>query len=67
MAGHIPIKAVKEVFGSSKNKSRFCMPLGVESARSLELNLEKEKAHKQEIQTRKQTMQKPVLSSKQIH
>ena len=37
-----------EVFGSPKNKAKFAFPLSLESARSLELNIKKEKDEKEE-------------------
>ena len=43
-----PIKPMHEVFGSPKNKAKFAFPLSLESARSLELNIKKEKDEKEE-------------------
>ena len=37
------LRSVEEVFGSSSNQAKFCLPLTQTSARDLEIHLQKEK------------------------
>ena len=43
-----PIKPMHEVFTSPKNKAKFSFPMGLASARELELTIKKEKQEKEE-------------------
>ena len=39
-------KSANEVFSNEENRDKFCMPLGLNSARDLEVCLQKEKDRK---------------------
>ena len=54
----MPIKSVNEVFTSNHNKAKFCMPLGMASARKLEDQVQKEREQQQQQKMSKK-LQKP--------
>lgn len=67
-ANHLALKSVNEVFSATENKAKFCMPLGLNSAREIEKCIKKDRDEKNEQKNKRKKMQlKPVLNSKQIH
>ena len=53
-----PAKPVNEVYESKSNSNKFCMPLGLNSARELEDTLQKEKEDRLELIMKKNNRQK---------
>lgn len=47
------VKSVNEVFNSQTNKAKFCMPLGLNSAREIEVGIQKDQAQKSELNKKK--------------
>ena len=48
-----PLKSVNEIFNAQANKAKFCMPLGMNSARDLEVVLQKDHEQQQEKKKKK--------------
>ena len=53
-----PPKPVNEVYESKSNSNKFCMPMGLNSARELEDTLQKEKEDRLELIMKKNNRQK---------
>ena len=51
-------KPVNEVYGAKSNSNKFCMPLGLNSARELEDTLQKGKEDRLELIMKKNNRQK---------
>ena len=56
---------MNEIFTAKENKAKFCMPLGMNSARDLEVILKKD--HDQKMEQKRKKKMKSQLNSKEMH